>query len=63
MTGEETGLKLEEDIETKAFLNKILFIYFERERMKNIDVREKHRLGASCTRPNLGPNLPPRHVP
>ena len=35
----------------------------ERERDRNIDVREKHRLVASCTHPNQGLNSRPRHVP
>ena len=32
----------------------------ERERERNIDVREKHRLVASHTRPFQGPNPQPR---
>ena len=36
---------------------------WEKERERNIDVREKHRLAASCTRPDWGPNLQPSHVP
>ena len=45
------------------------FMYLERgkgrekERERNIDVREKHKPVASGTLPNLGPNLQPRHVP
>ena len=35
----------------------------ERERKKNIDVREKHLSVASHIHPNLGPNWQPRHVP
>ena len=31
-------------------------------RERNIDVREKHQLVASCTWPNRGPDLQPRHV-
>ena len=35
----------------------------ERERKRNIDMREKHPLVASCTHPDWGPNLQPRDVP
>ena len=46
---------------------KILFSFRERgkeeERERNTDVREKHRLVASCVDPNWGPNLQPRQVP
>ena len=46
-----------------------LFIYSERkegrekERERNMDVREKHSLVASCTHPDQEPNLQPRHEP
>ena len=34
-----------------------------RERERNIDVREKHQLGASHMCPDLGLNPKPRYVP
>ena len=34
-----------------------------RERERNIDLRVKHRLVATCMCPNQEPNLQPRHVP
>ena len=34
----------------------------ERDRVRNIDVREKHQLAASCVRPNGGSNLQPLAV-
>ena len=47
-----------------------LFIYLsergegrEKERERNIDVREKHQLGASHTCSNWGQNPQSRHVP
>ena len=36
---------------------------WERERERNIDVREEHWLLASCMCPNWGINPQPRHVP
>ena len=55
-------------LHTVCLLKFFLFIHFERkrsgeERERNVDVREKHWSVAPCTRPNWGPNLPPRHVP
>ena len=35
----------------------------EKEREKNIDVKEKQRLVASHMHPDQGPNPQPRHVP
>ena len=35
----------------------------ERERERNIDVRERHRRVASHVCLHWGPNLQPRHVP
>ena len=35
----------------------------EKETWRNTDVRKKHQLAASCTHPNEGLNLQPRHVP
>ena len=35
----------------------------EEKRERNIDVRGKHQLVASCTYPDWGPNPQPRHVP
>ena len=35
----------------------------ERNRKRKIDVREKHRLVASCPHPNRGLNMQPRYVP
>ena len=34
-----------------------------REKERNIDVKEKHLSVASCTCPNWGQNLQPRHAP
>ena len=34
----------------------------EREKKRNIDVREKHQLAASRTHPNQGTKLPPRYM-
>ena len=35
----------------------------EREGERNIDMKEKHLLVASCMCPDQGPTLQPRHVP
>ena len=35
----------------------------EKERERNIDVREKHQSVACCTHPDWGLNLQPRYVP
>ena len=34
----------------------------EKERERNIDVRDKYRSVASCTQPDQGPNPKPSHV-
>ena len=50
-----------------VFLRFYLFSFRERgregEKEKNIDIREIHRLVASCRPPTKGPGLQPRHVP
>ena len=48
------------EIVGNGFFFKILFIYFDREggeRERNIDVREKHQLVASCMSICWGPGL------
>ena len=49
------------------FLRFYLFTFRERgregEKEKNINIREIHRLVASCRPPTKGPGLQPRHVP
>ena len=57
----------ESDLVISFYLFDFLFILRERgregERERNNNVGEKHRSIASCTSPNQGLNLKPRHVP
>ena len=59
---------LGQDLSLHSFKD-FIYLFFERgegrerKREGNISVREKHQSVASCTRPNLGPNLQPRLVP
>ena len=39
------------------------YFFIEREKERNINVREKYRLVASCTCPDWGSNSQPRYVP
>ena len=51
------------------FLKYFIYLFLEKrewrdkERERNIDVREKHQLVVSLTLPDQGPNVQPRHVP
>ena len=58
-------------IKSHEYFIYLLFIYSlidsregvgrEKERERNMDVREKHQLSA-CTHPSWGPNVQPRHM-